>query len=75
VPFSMEVQHLQVVCRGLEPPGPWLASLPVMPGNTGNEVVAKHFFVFTHFHGPSVARPQGWRLLTRNGKVSRLLLG
>jgi superfamily II DNA or RNA helicase len=35
--------------------------------------VAKNPFVFTSFHGPSVARPHGRRLLTRNGKVRDIL--
>src|SRR5687768_9032971 len=42
------------------------------PGILANEVVAKNFFDFTYFHGPSVARPHGRRLLTRNGKVRKV---
>lgn len=56
--------------RVLEPPGPRFASLPAVPEGTGKEIVAKKFFGFTYFHGPSAARPHGWLLPTRSGKVS-----
>jgi hypothetical protein len=32
--------------------------------------VAKNFFDFTYFHGPSAAHPHARRLLTRSGQVS-----
>ncbi len=58
-----------------KPPEPRLPPCQLYLGVRVNETMPKNVFNFTSFHGPSAARPYGWRLLTRSGKVRVIDLG
>ena len=57
--------------RVREPPRPQFGPPPATPEMLMAEIVAENSFIFKIFHGPLAARPHGWPLQIRNGKVRK----
>ena len=70
--MTMKSNRFKSRLRVREPPRPQFVPPPATPEMLMAEIVAENSFSFMNFHGPLAARPHGWPLQIRNGKVSLL---